>query len=40
MAEVQIIKPSLDSKHIENLAKRTKKKRVCAYYRVSTDLED
>ena len=40
MAEVQIIKPSIDAKHIENITKRTKKKKVCAYCRVSTDMED
>ncbi len=38
MAEVQIIKPSIDAKHIENITKRTKKKKVCAYCRVSTDM--
>ena len=40
MAEVQIIKPSINAKHIENITKRTKKKKVCAYCRVSTDMED
>lgn len=40
MTEVQIIKPSIDLNHIENISKRTKKKKVCAYCRVSTDMED
>ena len=40
MAEVEIIKASVSTNHIENYAKKKKKKRVCAYCRVSTDLED
>lgn len=40
MAEVEIIKASIDTNHIENYARKKKRKRVCAYCRVSTDLED
>lgn len=40
MAEVQIIQPSIDSNHIVNINKKTKKKKVCAYCRVSTDMDD
>ena len=39
MAEVEIIKPSINSQHIENYS-RSKKKKVCAYCRVSTDSEE
>lgn len=39
MSDVQIIKPSVEFKHIENY-KKPRKKRVCAYCRVSTDLEE
>ena len=40
MAEVEVIKASIDQTHIENLSGRSRKKRVCAYCRVSTDMED
>lgn len=40
MPEVQIIKPSIETTHIENYLKIKKKKKVCAYCRVSTDLDD
>lgn len=40
MAEVEIIKPSINSNHIENYARSKKRKKVCAYCRVSTDSEE
>lgn len=40
MAEVEVIKASIDQTHIDKLSGRTRKKRVCAYCRVSTDMED
>ena len=40
MADVQIIKASIDNKNLANLTKKVRKKRVCAYCRVSTDMED
>lgn len=40
MANVQIIKPSIDTRNIENINHKTRKKKVCAYCRVSTDMED
>ena len=40
MADVQIIKPIIDTEHIQNYSKKAKKKKVCAYCRVSTDMED
>lgn len=40
MAEVEIIKPIIEQTHIDTLSNRTRKKRVCAYCRVSTDMED
>jgi len=40
MADVQIIKPIIDTNYIQNYLKKSKKKRVCAYCRVSTDMED
>lgn len=40
MAEVQIIKPCIDTEHIQNFSKKSRKKKVCAYCRVSTDMED
>lgn len=40
MAEVKIIKPNMNFNHIENISKKSKKKKVCAYCRVSTDFED
>ena len=40
MVEVEVIKASINQNHIKNLSKMAKKKKVCAYCRVSTDMED
>ena len=40
MANVKIIEPSVEIRNIENINRRTRKKKVCAYCRVSTDMEE
>lgn len=40
MANVQIIKPSINANYIENINHKRRRKKVCAYCRVSTDMED
>ena len=40
MSDVEVIKPSIYTKHIQNTIFKKAKKKVCAYCRVSTDAEE